>query len=584
MARLVTMDNFLRQTAAGRIAGLPGSPQLPPPPTLVGFRTGRLLGIGGSASVWLVEDRRTGAERALKVISGSAACPTRPSERASHHLAQLHRESAVLGSLDHPHLLRFHGVVSTDQGKGLLTDFAGGGSLLNLVTARGRLSVGECVTVLAPIAQALAYLHGASVQHGDVSPGNVLFTAEGKPLLADLGVGRLLGEIAARGGGTEGFTDTVQATELSSGYLSDVYSLAAIGWYSLTGSPPAVVKDRVPLTLLVPEVPSELLHILEAGLREDPRDRPSAAEMAEAVLLSAEPQPLDLVAAVHPSVLPELLTRRAASEEAQNHRRHIPRWVGHRRLFRLTSRQVLPKPAPRQGGRRSARLPGRSLIKWRLVMPQVTAALLVVCGALLVAPEVLRAIGGDHDGAAPESMAPFGDSAAGDRGDSKSPAHQSGISGTKKESAGPAAGVRLSPELRERLARADPVKALSALVGVRAMVLATGDAGLLRYVNVDNSEAMDADRLLVAGLQERGHVFSGLNIRLQEAAQADAVALPEGSVAVRATAVMSGYTEMDSAGEAVRKVAESTPQDLVFVLVKNEGMWRIASVHTKDTV
>ena len=75
-------------------------------------------------------------------------------------------------------------------------DYAPGGSLRQLVGARGRLSVGETVTVLTPIAQVLAYLHGRGFTHGDVSPGNVLFTAHGKPLLADLGVARMVGDPA----------------------------------------------------------------------------------------------------------------------------------------------------------------------------------------------------------------------------------------------------------------------------------------------------------------------------------------------------------------------------------------------------
>ena len=82
---------------------------------------------------------------------------------------------------------------------GLIMDYAAGGSLGQLVAGRGRLGPGETVTVLTPIAQALAYLHGQGFTHGDVSPGNVLFTAHGKPLLADLGVARMVAD--ASGGG-----------------------------------------------------------------------------------------------------------------------------------------------------------------------------------------------------------------------------------------------------------------------------------------------------------------------------------------------------------------------------------------------
>ena len=79
-----------------------------------------------------------------------------------------------------------------------------GGSLAALVRARGHLGPGEVVTVLAPVAGALGRLHAAGVVHGDVSPGNVLLDLDGRPVLADLGVGRVLGEAPQAVWGTPG--------------------------------------------------------------------------------------------------------------------------------------------------------------------------------------------------------------------------------------------------------------------------------------------------------------------------------------------------------------------------------------------
>ncbi len=112
----------------------------------------------------------------------------------------MRREVRILSALEHDHLVRAHAVVrlqaheAASGGLGLALDYAPGGSLAALVGCRGRLGPGETVTVLTPIAQALAYLHGQGFTHGDVAPGNVLFTAHGKPLLADLGVGRMVAD------------------------------------------------------------------------------------------------------------------------------------------------------------------------------------------------------------------------------------------------------------------------------------------------------------------------------------------------------------------------------------------------------
>ena len=119
------MDNFRRQTASGSDGDAGQAPGAAIPPTLDGYRTGRLLGTGGSARVWLVEDQRTGAARALKVLHRDRPCPGDQRHADDERLAQLRRENAVLGTLRHPHLLGMHGVVPTDQGAALLTDRRG---------------------------------------------------------------------------------------------------------------------------------------------------------------------------------------------------------------------------------------------------------------------------------------------------------------------------------------------------------------------------------------------------------------------------------------------------------------------------
>ena len=130
---------------------------------------------------------------------------------------------------------------AADGGLGLVMDYAAGGSLAQLVNCRGPLGVGEAVTVLTPIAQALGYLHGKGFMHSDVAPGNVLFTAHGKPLLADLGITRMVGDAAATfPAGTDGFLDPAPVDALRAGLQPerDVYSAAAVGWYCLTGKAP----------------------------------------------------------------------------------------------------------------------------------------------------------------------------------------------------------------------------------------------------------------------------------------------------------------------------------------------------------
>ncbi len=192
-----------------------------------GYRVEHLIGVGGYGEVWQGRVRATGAAVALKRI---------PLVDVSQRQAAL-SEAAVLSELDHPHLLHLHRLVPVDGALVLVLDLASGGTLARLLAARGRLTPGEAITALAPIGAALAYLHNAGVVHGDVTPANVLLTGVGLPLLADLGVARLLGDHAPVRTTPEYADPTVAAGYLPSP-ASDVFMLGAVSVHTLTGHLP----------------------------------------------------------------------------------------------------------------------------------------------------------------------------------------------------------------------------------------------------------------------------------------------------------------------------------------------------------
>ncbi|WP_207456663.1 serine/threonine-protein kinase [Herbiconiux sp. SYSU D00978] len=66
--------------------------------------------------------------------------------------------------------------------------------LSSLVAERGPLAVGEAITVLAPLAAAVARLHASGLAHGRLDAGSVLFDAAGAPFLASFGRARALAE------------------------------------------------------------------------------------------------------------------------------------------------------------------------------------------------------------------------------------------------------------------------------------------------------------------------------------------------------------------------------------------------------
>lgn len=559
-------------------------------PEIPGYTLGRLLGHGGTATVWLGTEQRTGRNYALKCFS-----PGADGAHASEGLSAdaVKREVRILSVLDHQHLVKAHHVVRVGggpvSGTALAMDYASGGSLARLVAVRGRLTVGETVTVLTPVAQALAYLHGKGFTHSDVSPGNVLFTGQGKPLLSDVGIARMLGDPGRAGTwGTTGFLDPAPVDAVRAGLQPerDVYALAALGWYCLTGEPPARTADRPPLALLVPEVPGELAAALEAGLNEDRRLRPAAAALGTAVYRSAPARPLDLAAAVHPTVIPELVTRRHVPAESAPSRFRGKRFVERmgtlqRRILttRLpgtpwtkgrTADPKLPFPHTTAGGSGSGRhagpgrgsTPGRHgprAAKWPGAARLALAAVLVIAASWWLAGAA---------GSSPAGLS--GGSAAGAAGTTQAETSQAAETGqpVDQEAAIDAA--------RDWASAADPAEALAGLAALRDQAFSSGDLGLLDEVNAEGSPAAAADLQTGERLRSSGRVLSGFTSTLSGVAM-EGGATPDRAV-VRATSATSAYEEKDAQGTVVATGAATAGQSLRLVLVSVEGTWRISEI------
>lgn len=92
-------------------------------------------------------------------------------------------------SVRHEHLVRVLEVVPLSPVEiGVFAEHLPGLSLARLCAARGPLSDGEAATLAIPVAQALEAMHAAGIQHGGVGPHSILIDADGRPVLAGLGV------------------------------------------------------------------------------------------------------------------------------------------------------------------------------------------------------------------------------------------------------------------------------------------------------------------------------------------------------------------------------------------------------------
>jgi eukaryotic-like serine/threonine-protein kinase len=245
-----------------------------------GYTVERALGQGGDAEVWAGRRRITGERVALKVLH----------PRAPGAGEAARREAALLAAVDHPHVLRILELVEVGSALVLVLPLAEGGDLGRLVRARGVLEPGEVVTACAPVAQALASVHQRGLVHGDVTPSNILLTAEGLPLLADLGVARIAGEQPDEVGATAGYAAPEVVAGHAPGPAADVYGLATVAVLALTG--------RLPTRPFgLPGIAPATAGALGRALDHDPHRRPTAATLASTLFAMAAPEAIVLVPA-----------------------------------------------------------------------------------------------------------------------------------------------------------------------------------------------------------------------------------------------------------------------------------------------
>ena len=196
------------------------------------------LGRGGMGVVFRVRSP-DGLDAALKILSRADPGALARFERERRLMATLGPEQGFVGILDSG---------TAPEGTWLLMPLVAGGTLRQRLDGR-RLDVAETIALGVELATALGRAHERGIVHRDLKPENVLFTREGRALVADLGLAKHFDRGAApesvslsRTGelrGTVSYMAPEQANDTkTAGPPADVFSLGAILYECLAGRPP----------------------------------------------------------------------------------------------------------------------------------------------------------------------------------------------------------------------------------------------------------------------------------------------------------------------------------------------------------
>src|SRR5262245_9539323 len=243
---------------------------------------------GAFGRIYRAHDSHLNRDVALKLLRGDVT-QFRPVDR-------LLSEARTLAQVRHSNVVTVHGADVRDGRAGLWMELIEGQTLEARLTAHGHIGAGEAATIGIDLCRALAAVHAAGLVHGDVKAQNVVREQGGRIVLMDFGAGRAQGADAAGVAGTPMYLAPEVLAGEPATTQSDLYSLGVLLFHLLTRAYPYTGADldglrnahadgqRRWLRDLRPELPGELVQVIERAVEADPARRfQSAGEMERAL-------------------------------------------------------------------------------------------------------------------------------------------------------------------------------------------------------------------------------------------------------------------------------------------------------------
>jgi serine/threonine protein kinase/Leucine-rich repeat (LRR) protein len=271
------------------------------------------LGEGGMGQVFKARHRNLGRTVAVKLIR---------KERLDNPDAtkRFEREVRATAALNHPNIVRAYDADRIGATHLLVMECVEGATDLNrLVKQNGPLPVEQACEYIRQAALGLQHAYERGLVHRDITPHNLLLTADGKAVkVLDMGLARLdhsgadddKSSTMTQEGAVMGTPDYIapeQALESHTvDFRGDLYSLGCTFYYLLIGRVPfaggtlmeKLLKHRLeepqPVEKLRPDVPLEVVAILRKMMAKAPEDRyQTPAELATtlAALFGIQSQP-----------------------------------------------------------------------------------------------------------------------------------------------------------------------------------------------------------------------------------------------------------------------------------------------------
>ncbi len=255
-------------------------------PMLGRYQIEKELGKGAMGVVYLGRDPKINRVVAIKTMALSQEFDADELEDVK---ARFFREAETAGRLNHQNIVSMYDAGEEHDLAYIAMEFLKGRDLVPYTKPDHLLPLPKVISIVARVADALAYAHSNNVVHRDVKPANVMYEPESDQVkVTDFGIARITDSSRTKTGMVLGTPSYMSPEQLSGKKIdgrSDLFSLGVMLYLLCCGRLPFVGESMTQLMFKIanepqpdirsfnPQVPESLVAVINRALCKDANER-----------------------------------------------------------------------------------------------------------------------------------------------------------------------------------------------------------------------------------------------------------------------------------------------------------------------
>ena len=266
-------------------------------PMLGRYQVEKELGKGAMGIVYLGKDPKIGRVVAIKTMALSQEFEP---DELKDVKERFFREAETAGRLTHPNIVTIYDAGEEHDLAYIAMEFLKGKDLTPYIKPGNLLPLDKVLSIIARVAEALAYAHKNNVVHRDVKPANVMYELESDTVkVTDFGIARITDSSKTKTGmvlGTPSYMSPEQLAGKKIEGRSDLFSLGVALYQMVCGQLPFQGDSMAQLMFKIanephadilaynPQLPESIVAIINKALAKEPESRyQTGDEMAQAI-------------------------------------------------------------------------------------------------------------------------------------------------------------------------------------------------------------------------------------------------------------------------------------------------------------